>query len=102
MSRSRLFVATACASLAIGCASNEHTLESTADMSVEELSALCEDLQMRASMDCEWNMREQQSNVSDRQTWEINCRARQDSARRSFDNVCQPWRLQPDAAGDPP
>ena len=67
----------------------------------EQASALCEDLQMRANMDCEWNMREQQSSVNNQQTWEINCRARRDSARRSFDNVCQPWRLQPDAAGDP-
>ena len=101
MGRSPVFVVTLAASLIAGCASNEHTLESTEDMSVQELTALCEDLQMRANMDCEWNMREQQSSVNNQQTWEINCRARRDSARRSFDNVCQPWRLQPDAAGDP-
>ena len=93
----RLSLIAAVVSLVTGCASNEHTLESTQHMSAEELAGLCEDLQMRADMNCEWNMREQQSTVTNRQTWEINCRARRDSARRSFDNVCQPWRLQPDA-----
>jgi hypothetical protein len=85
-----------------GCANNEHTLESTRDLSNEELAALCEDLQMRASMDCEWNMREQQSSVNDRQTWEISCRSRRDSARRSFDNVCQAWRFRPEGGAQPP
>lgn len=71
-----------------GCASNVHTLESTKDMNRNELVALCTDLQMRADQDCSWNMREQQSSVPNQQTWEINCRARRDSARQSFENVC--------------
>lgn len=94
MRRLRLTAATVLAFLGLGCASNEHTLESTEHMNIEELTALCEDLKMRANMDCEWNMRDQQSGMAERQTWEINCRARRDSARRSYDNVCQPWRLQ--------
>ena len=76
-----------------GCASRPHTLESTSNLTRNELLALCEDLQMRATMDCRWNMEEQQSSVTDRQTWEINCRARRDSARESFDNVCMPSRF---------
>ena len=76
-----------------GCASRAHTLESTNNLTRNELLALCEDLQMRASMDCRWNMEERQSSVTDQQTWEINCRARRDSARESFDNVCMPSRF---------
>ena len=76
-----------------GCASRPHTLESTSNLTRNELLALCEDLQMRATMDCRWNIEEQQSSVTDRQTWEINCRARRDSARESFDNVCMPSRF---------
>jgi hypothetical protein len=77
-----------------GCA-NPHTLESTESMSDADLSALCADLQMRADMNCEWDMKQQQSSIPDQQTWEINCRARRDSARDSFDNVCmQPRVLQ--------
>ena len=71
-----------------GCASHAHTPESTADMSSQELAALCADLEIRATLDCRWNMREQQSSVPNQQTWEVNCRARRDSARESFDNVC--------------
>lgn len=62
-------------------------------MTRNELLALCDDLQMRATMDCEWNIEERQSAVTDQQTWEINCRARRDSARESFDNVCLPSRF---------
>lgn len=88
----RLFLLLSVAVL-VGCASREHTLESTSHMTRNELLALCQDLQMRANMDCLWNMEEQQSSVADRQTWEINCRARRDSARESLDNVCQPSRF---------
>lgn len=80
--------------LVCGCASQSHTLESTSRMTRNELLALCEDLQMRASMDCRWNMEERQSTVPNQQTWEINCRARRESARESFDNVCQPSRFR--------
>jgi hypothetical protein len=80
--------------MACGCAPHTHTLESTSHMTRNELLALCEDLQMRATMDCEWNMEEQQSSVPNQQTWEINCRARRDSARESFDNVCHPSRFR--------
>lgn len=71
-----------------GCANHAHTPESTAGMTNEELVALCADLEIRATMDCRWNMQQQQSSVPNQQTWEINCRARRDSARESFDNVC--------------
>ncbi len=86
--------------LLCACSQNLHTIESTEHLSQQELAALCEDLRMRADMDCQWNMREQQSSVSDQQTWEINCRSRRDSARRSYDNVCQSWRLQPNRQED--
>lgn len=79
--------------MACGCASREHTLENTSHLTRNELLALCDDLQMRATMDCEWNIEERQSAVTDQQTWEINCRARRDSARESFDNVCLPSRF---------
>ena len=75
------------------CASRTHTLESTNNLTRNELIALCEDLRMRATMDCRWNMEQRQSSVTDQQTWEINCRARRDSARESFDNVCMPSRF---------
>ena len=77
-----------------GCANRAHTLDSTRDMTRNELLALCEDLRMRADFDCRWNAEERQSSVTDQQTWEINCRARRDSARESFDNVCQASRLR--------
>ncbi len=80
--------------LVCGCAPQTHTLESTGRMTRNELLALCEDLQMRANMDCRWNMEERQSTVPNQQTWEINCRARRESARESFDNVCQPSRFR--------
>lgn len=89
----RYFVLIALATLS-ACASRAHTLESTKDLSRNELLALCEDLRMRAEFDCEWNMKERQSSVSEQQTWEINCRARRDSARESFDNVCQASRFR--------
>lgn len=76
------------------CANRAHTLESTQDMTRNELRALCEDLRMRADFDCRWNIEERQSSVTDQQTWEINCRARRDSARESYDNVCQPARFR--------
>jgi len=82
------------ATLASACASRVHTLESTSHLTRNELLALCEDLQMRATMDCDWNMEEQQSSVPNQQTWEINCRARRESARDSFDNVCDPSRFR--------
>ena len=65
-----------------GCAAGAHTLESTNNLTRNELLALCEDLQMRANMECRWNMEARQSSVTDQQTWEINCRARRDSARQ--------------------
>lgn len=75
-----------------GCA-RHHTLESTAHMTRSELLRLCEDLRVRAEQDCRWNVEEQQSSISNRQTWEINCMARRDSARESFENVCHPSRF---------
>lgn len=87
--------------LLAGCASQVHTLENTKNMSRGELQALCEDLRMRATQDCRWNLQVEQSSVSEQQTWEINCRARRDSARESFDNVCRSSRLQnPDDSND--
>jgi hypothetical protein len=86
--------------LLCACSQNPHTIESTQHLSQEELAALCEDLRMRADMDCLWNMKEQQSSVANQQTWEINCRARRDSARESYDNVCQGWRFQPQPPKD--
>ena len=80
------------ASLLIAC-SSVHTLESTAHLNRSELLALCADLELRASMDCQWNAEERQSSIEDRQTWEIGCMARRESARDSFDNVCHPSRF---------
>lgn len=80
--------------LAGGCANRAHTLDSTSGLTRNELLSLCEDLRMRAELDCLWNAAEQQSAVTNRQTWEINCRARRDSARESFDNVCQASRFR--------
>jgi hypothetical protein len=89
------------ATLSAACSSSVHTLESTARLNHAELVALCADLELRANMECEWNALEQQSSIEDRQTWEIGCMARRDSARESFDNVCQPARLgQPQAPPD--
>ena len=90
----------ACSALALaiaGCA-RTHTIESTAHMNRSELLRLCEDLRLRAEMDCQWNMEEQQSSIGNQQTWEINCMARRDSARESFDNVCHPSRFSGQAA----
>jgi len=88
----RRWLIAACASLPMACTSHVHTLENTKHLSHAELAALCADLDMRATQDCEWNMREQQSRIPDQQTWEVNCRARRDSARESYDNVCTPNR----------
>ena len=85
--------AIACAFVAVSGCARTHTIESTAHMNRSELLRLCEDLRVRAEMDCQWNMEEQQSSVSNQQTWEINCMARRDSARESFDNVCHPSRF---------
>jgi len=82
----------ACLLAIAGCAQT-HTIESTAHMNRSELLRLCEDLRIRAEMDCRWNVEEQQSSIGNRQTWEINCMARRDSARESFDNVCHPSRF---------
>ncbi|MED5461463.1 MAG: hypothetical protein VYC03_02505, partial [Pseudomonadota bacterium] len=71
-----------------GCAPRTLTLENTSNLTQTELLALCEDLQMRANMDCRWNLVERQSSVTEQQTWEINCRSRRDSAQESFDNNC--------------
>ena len=76
------------AALAAGCAASLHTLENTRDLDREELAALCVDLKMRADQDCQWNMEQRQSSLPNQQTWEINCRARRDSARQSYENVC--------------
>lgn len=76
------------------CSSRAHTLESTGDLTRNELLALCEDLRMRADLDCRWNIEQRQSSVTNQQTWEINCRARRDSARESYDNVCQESRFR--------
>lgn len=70
-----------------------HTLENTAHLNRSELLALCADLELRANMDCQWNAEERQSSIEDRQTWEIGCMARRESARDSFDNVCHPSRI---------
>jgi uncharacterized protein YceK len=80
------------ASLLNACGS-VHTLESTAHLNRSELLALCADLELRANMDCQWNAEERQSSIEDRQTWEIGCMARRESARDSFDNVCHPSRF---------
>jgi hypothetical protein len=77
-----------------GCTQNVHTFENTADMTSDELFALCQDLEMRASQDCAWNLRQQQSSLENRQTWEVNCLARRDSARRSYENVCLDERTE--------
>ena len=77
-----------------GCAPRTLTLENTSNLTQTELLALCEDLQMRANMDCRWNLLERQSSVTEQQTWEINCRSRRDSAQESFDNNCQPLQLR--------
>jgi hypothetical protein len=79
--------------LPAACSTGVHTLESTARLNHAELVALCADLELRANLKCQWNALEQQSSIEDRQTWEIGCMARRDSARESFDNVCQPSRL---------
>ena len=81
----------------LGCAST-HTIESTAHMTRSELLRLCDDLRMRAEMDCRWNVEEQQSSIGNQQTWEINCMARRESARESFDNVCHPSRFSDQTA----
>ena len=80
--------------LAIAACARLHTLESTSDLSRDELAALCADLQMRASQECRWDRQDQSVSVADRQTWEINCMARRDSARDSYDNICQPPRYE--------
>ena len=90
----RLLILATFAAIFSGCANRSHTLESTSDLSRNELLALCEDLLMRAEMDCQWNMEQRQSDVPNQQTWEINCRARRDSARVSYDNVCQASRFR--------
>jgi hypothetical protein len=87
--------------LLAACADNLHTLENTSDLSRGELIALCEDLEMRASQDCSWNMQQQQSRLENQQTWEVNCRARRDSARRSYENVCLDGRTDGPAYPDP-
>jgi hypothetical protein len=76
---------TACASV--------HTEENTEHLSRNELADLCADLSLRAKFDCRWNVEERQSAIGDRQTWEISCIARRESARESYDNVCHPARL---------
>lgn len=86
--------------LLCACSQNLHTVENTEHLSQAELVTLCEDLRMRADMDCQWNMRDQQSTLANQQTWEVNCRARRDSARESLDNACQPWRFQPQPPRD--
>ena len=89
--------------LLCACGQTLHTVENTGHLSQAELAALCEDLRMRASMDCQWNMREQQSTLENQQTWEVNCRARRDFARDSFDNACESWRFlgQPEKEDNP-
>jgi hypothetical protein len=79
--------------LLVSACSRVHTLESTAHMNRSELIELCRDLKLRANMDCRWNAEEQQSSIEDRQSWEIGCEARRESARDSYDNVCLPSRL---------
>ncbi len=85
----RIFALLALTVILSACASRVHTLKSTQHLSRNELVALCEDLTMRAKQDCQWNIKQRQSDLSNQQTWEINCRARRDSARESYDNVCQ-------------
>jgi hypothetical protein len=87
--------------LLAACADNVHTLESTGNLTRGELVALCMDLDMRANQDCSWNMQQQQSELENRQTWEVNCRARRDSARRSYENVCLDGRTEGEIPGDP-
>jgi hypothetical protein len=77
-----------------GCAETTHTLENTSNLTREELVALCSDLAMRAKQDCTWNVQQQPSRMENRQTWEVNCQARRDSARRSYENVCLDGRTE--------
>jgi hypothetical protein len=79
--------------LVLGACAQVHTLENTAHLTRSELLRICEDLRIRAEQDCQWNVEEQQSSLGNRQTWEINCMARRDSARESFENVCHPSRF---------
>ena len=90
----RIAVLLALGAILGACASRVHTLESTLHLSRNELLALCEDLTMRAEQNCQWNIEQRQSDLSNQQTWEINCRARRDSARESYDNVCQSSRVR--------
>ena len=84
----------ALAAVLAGCADTTHTLENTSNLTREELVALCADLEMRAKQDCTWNVQQQPSSMENRQTWEVNCQARRDSARRSYDNVCLDGRTE--------
>jgi hypothetical protein len=77
----------------VAACSHVHTVENTAHMNRSELIELCRDLRLRANMDCRWNAAEQQSSIEDRQSWEIGCEARRESARESYDNVCLPSGL---------
>ena len=90
----RISALLALAAILGACAGRVHTLESTQHLSRNELLALCEDLAMRAEQDCQWNIEQRQSDLSNQQTWEINCRARRDSATESYDNVCQSSRFR--------
>lgn len=90
----RISILLGMAAVLSGCASRVHTLESTQHLSRNELLALCEDLAMRAEQECQWSIEQRQSDLSNQQTWEINCRARRDSARESYDNVCQSSRVR--------
>jgi hypothetical protein len=85
-----------------GCAETTHTLENTSNLTREELVALCADLEMRAKQDCTWNVQQQPSSMENRQTWEVNCQARRDSARRSYENVCLDGRTELPEVDVPP
>ena len=92
----------ALAAVLAGCADTTHTLENTSNLTREELVALCADLGMRAKQDCTWNVQQQPSSMENRQTWEVNCQARRDSARRSYENVCLDGRTELPEVDIPP
>lgn len=89
----RRFTAIVAAATTLAACSSVHTLESTAGLNHRELLELCADLELRANMDCRWNVEERPSTLENRQTWEISCMTRRESARESYDNVCHPSRL---------
>lgn len=74
--------------LTLAACAGGHTLENTQNMNGAELAALCDDLRMRATQECRWNTQQPPTSIENRQTWEINCQARRESAQKSYDEIC--------------